>query len=129
MAMLFNKGSGGWARAFKENKQDMRKWTRLMVINFCKTLVTLWIQIGGTLYLTYAQLTTTDSEGGRGNTDDHWHTPSPTEAPQFCNTQIDWLSFMAFAFTAFMSLTLNERMTEIEKRGCYKFKKVPPFIH
>merc|ERR1719233_1990046 len=105
-----------------------------MMVNFCKTAATLWIQIGGALYLGYTQATTTTYTHEEWNCCHNEDTDSCTpkmacednSAQQFCDPNFEWLAFMAFAFTTFMSITLNERLTEIRHRGCYCFIKQCP---
>lgn len=77
------------------------------------------------MYLAYAQLTTSDdiphdekAEHGDGGIE------------KFCEPKYGWLSCMAFAFTAFVSFTLNERITQIGSRGCYRLtKNCPPYLN
>lgn len=59
-----------------------------------------------------------------------WDNEKPQE---FCPnpsdpTTIDALACMAFVFTAFTSFALNERITQIGRRGCYRFKNCPPYL-
>ena len=76
-------------------------------------LIKLNTQSGGAVYLAYNELTGSDDDS------------------KICDIHdFGWLSWMAFAFCGFISLTLNEKLSEISEQGCYKFKRnLPPFFN
>ena len=86
---------------------------RRYVVNLYKTLIVSFIQTAGATYLAYDRL---------------FQVANGTS--QLCATNdFGILSWMAFAFTGFISWTLNDQLTEISNFGCYSFtKNLPPFF-
>mmetsp|Transcript_46006 Transcript_46006/g.41173 ORF Transcript_46006/g.41173 Transcript_46006/m.41173 type:complete len:310 (-) Transcript_46006:91-1020(-) len=87
---------------------------RRQFVNYYKTAMVFFIQTAGAGYLAYNEFTTPSSDGA-----------------QLCNVKdFHWLSWMAFAFTGFISLTLNDQLTELNQQGIYRFKNnLPPFFN
>eukprot|EP01084_Bolivina_argentea_P171053 296352_1 len=87
---------------------------RSQAINYYKTAMVLFIQTGGAGYLAYNGFSKNFKTGS-----------------SFCKIDdIGPLSWMAMAFTGFISLTLQDQLTEISVQGVYRFKKnLPPFFN
>eukprot|EP00483_Globobulimina_turgida_P007274 UN07288 len=87
---------------------------RAQLLNYYKTAMVFFIQTGGAGYLAIRGIT-----------------KNFTADSSFCKLDdIGLLSWMAMAFSGFISLTLNDQLTEISVQGVYRFKKnLPPFFN
>eukprot|EP00483_Globobulimina_turgida_P009034 UN09052 len=87
---------------------------RAQVINYYKTAMVFFIQTAGAIFLAYNQLTVGFAPDSK-----------------ICGLHdFGWLAFMAFSFTGFISLTLNDQLAEISRQCVYRFKRnLPPFFN
>lgn len=86
---------------------------RKQTLNYYKTAMVFFIQSCGATYLAINEFT--NGVGGA----------------KFCDLgDFGWLSWMAFSFTGFISLTLNDQLLELSEQGIYRFRKqLPPFFN
>eukprot|EP00485_Elphidium_margaritaceum_P003375 CAMPEP_0202693526 /NCGR_PEP_ID=MMETSP1385-20130828/7616_1 /ASSEMBLY_ACC=CAM_ASM_000861 /TAXON_ID=933848 /ORGANISM="Elphidium margaritaceum" /LENGTH=219 /DNA_ID=CAMNT_0049349215 /DNA_START=255 /DNA_END=914 /DNA_ORIENTATION=- len=79
-------------------------------------MVTFFIQTVGAAYVAHRRV--------------YHHAKDHADIP-FCKpTDHGYLTFMAFALTAFLSFTINDELTALHKHGVYKFKRnaLPAFF-